>query len=207
VAIVPAKPGSENNTDKIMKINVTVSNASTHIAAKRSIHTSTWDTVATYGATYPDGDGTGACDVSIQIAEANGRWYLRTDDDAGGSDSCDATAHNDRDAAVSAAEGYAAEHDECDGLSAAAWLEHEAEAMIEAGKSDDGDYVLAHKDGTRWDAVRYADRDAAEGAIRAWYARTQSANPGTDIIWHLMNYPVLAMMDDAGEIEIIADEE
>jgi len=178
-----------------------------HEAAKRSIRTSAWDTVTTYGATYADGDGTGACDVSVQIAEANGRWYLRTYDDAGGSDSCDATAHDDRDAAVSAAEDYATEHDECDALSAAEWLEREATAAIEAGKSVDGEYVLAHKDGTRWDDDRYADEATAKAAIAAWYDDVQAANPGTNIIWHLMDYPVLAKIDESGAIEVIADEE
>ena len=177
-----------------------------HEAAKASIRTSAWDTVATYGATYADGDGTGACDVSVQIAEANGRWYLRTDDDAGGSDSCDATAYDDRDAAVSAAEDYATEHDECDGLSAADWLAREATAAIEAGKSDDGEYVLCHKDGSRWDDDRCSDKDAAESAIQAWYDGVQAANPGTDIIWHLMDTPELARLNEDGEAEIVSEE-
>ena len=173
-----------------------------HDAAKQSVPTRWWDTVASYGVTYADGDGTGACVVNVQIAEVNGRWYLRTDCEPGASDSCDARAYDDRDAAVSAAEDYATEHDECDGLSAAEWKEREATASIEAGKSEDGEYILAHKDGTRWDDDRYSARDAAEGAINAWYDAVQSANRG-GIIWHLMDTPELARLAEDGSVEIL----
>ena len=175
-------------------------------AAKSSIRLTDWDSVATFGSTYPDGDGTGACDVEVQVGEADGVWYLRTSDDAGGSDDCDSTAYPTRDEAVAAAEDYALDCDECGGLSAENWLEKQAEDEIEAGKSDDGEYILAHKDGTRWDGDRYSDRSAAEAAIESWYTAVQAANRGISIIWSLMDTPGLATINEEGEIEMLADE-
>lgn len=94
--------------------------------SKQSIRHSKWISVATFGSTFPDGDGgdgTGACDVWVQIGESDGNWYLRTQDDAGGSDDCDATPFSCRAAAEAAAKEYAKNRDECDGLSAEKWLE------------------------------------------------------------------------------------
>lgn len=71
-----------------------------------------WETVATYVATYPSDDVAGACDVSVEIGEAGGLWYLRTTDDAGGSDDCDDTSYETREAAAEAAEAFAAANDE-----------------------------------------------------------------------------------------------
>ena len=175
-----------------------------HDSAKESI--CSWDCAATFGATFPDGDGTGAADVEVCVAECNGYWYLSTRDDAGGSDDCDATPYGSEKEAREAARDYAEEHDECDALSAKDWLVHEKTNKIEAGKSDDGEWVLAHKDGSRWDDDRYSDKDAAETAIDAWYEAVQSANPGTNIIWHLMDTPELARLNEDGEIEMASAE-
>lgn len=171
-----------------------------HAAAKESIRN--WDSVAAFGSTFPDGDGTGACDVQVQIGEAGGNWYLRTSDDAGGSDDCDATPYVSLAAAVSAARDYAAMRDECESSIAEKWLKKQTADQIEEGKSEDGEYVLAHKDGTRWDDDRYSDRDAAEAAIKSWYDSVQAGNPGTIILWHLMDTPELATLSEDGEIEM-----
>lgn len=176
-----------------------------HEEAKQSIRSSAWRTVATFGATFSRGAGVGACDVEVQAADRDGQWYLRTSDDAGGSDECDATPYADRGAATAAAKEIADDRDECDGLSAEAWLEREREQAIEDAKSDDGEWVLASKDGTRWDDDRYLSRAGAEAAIAAWYEDVQAANPGTDIIWHLMETPELARLTDAG-LEMVREE-
>lgn len=125
-----------------------------------------WETVATYVATYPDGDDEGACDVSVQIGEAGGLWYLRTTDDAGGSDDCDDTANPTREAAVEAAEAFAASSDEApDDDDAEAYLARLRDEAI--GETDpDGEYcvyfaTVSAGDGPR---ERYATREQAEAA-------------------------------------------
>lgn len=177
-----------------------------HEAAKDAIRYSDWDTVTTFGSTFPDGDGVGACDVSVRIGQCGDNWYLSTSDDAGGSDDCDATPYSSREDAEAAAKEYATEHDECDGMSAEEYFEHEREQAIQAAKSDDGEWVLVHKDGTRWDDDRYSDRDAAEAKIKSWYDGVKVGNPGTDIIWQLMDTPELGCISEDGEIEVVADE-
>jgi hypothetical protein len=172
-----------------------------HDSAKDSIRH--WDTVATYGSTYADGDDTGACDVSVQVGECAGRWYLRTYDDAGGSDECDATPYDSERDAKDAAQAYADDHDECDGLSAEAWLEREAAAEIESAKIPDGEYVLVHDDGTRWDGDRYSDLLIAQRAVNRWHDAVEAANPGTRIIWHLMDVPTVGRITESGAIEVL----
>lgn len=178
-----------------------------HEEQKRSIRLSDWEPVATYGQTFPSGNETGACDVEVMVAGCGDDWYLRTRDDAGGSDECDATHYPSFEAATAAAKEFASEHDECDGIGASDWLDRERERAIEAGKSADGEYVLAHKDGTKWDKDRYSDINAARAAIDSWYDGVQAANPGTNIIWHLMDTPCLGQVNEDGEIEIVPDED
>lgn len=74
-----------------------------------------WETVANYVATFPADEGEGACDVEVQVGYAHGAWFARTTDDAGGSDDAPDTAYATRDEAVTAAEEFAAAHDEGDG--------------------------------------------------------------------------------------------
>lgn len=84
-----------------------------------------WESIASYVATFPADDGEGAADVNVQIGEAAGVWFMRTNDDAGGSDEADDTAYDTREAAEAAAEAFAAEHDEGDG-------EEDAEGYLRA---------------------------------------------------------------------------
>jgi len=83
-----------------------------------------WYHAATYVATYDATGGEGACDVSVEIGCAGLSWFIRTSDDANGSDECDDTAYPSEEAAVAAAEEYAEEHHEADpGERAADYLE------------------------------------------------------------------------------------
>lgn len=178
-----------------------------HESAKQSIPCGDWDHVATFGSTFNSFGEVSACDVEVCIAEHDGHWYIRTRDDAGGSDDCDATPYDTEEAAREAAETYAETYDECDGLSAEDWLEREQGRKIEGGKDPEGEYVLVHKDGRRWDDDRYSDRDAAETAINAWYVATQAANQGSQLLWHLMDTPELGRINDDGTIEIVSEAE
>ena len=149
----------------------------------------------------------GASARNLRLEPLGELWIFAPEDDVGGDDDCDATPYDSEEAAREAAEQYAEDHDECEGLSAAEWQEQERDREIEAGKSDDGEWVLAHKDGSRWDNDRYADREAAESAISAWHTKVQAANRGTKLLWHLMDTPQLARLTQGGEVEIMEAEE
>lgn len=72
-----------------------------------------WDSVASYVATYPDTDGEGACDVDVQVGKGlDGRWYLRTRDDAGGSDDAGDGSYATEEEAVASAQAMADERTE-----------------------------------------------------------------------------------------------
>ena len=87
------------------------------VASKRDVLS--WDHAATFVATYDDADECGdwrhgACDVRVEIGRAGARWYIRTRDDANGSDECGDTAYSSEDAALAAAQEYADDHHEAD---------------------------------------------------------------------------------------------
>jgi len=71
-----------------------------------------WESVASFVSTFPSDDGEGACDVDVQIGEAGGLWFVRTRDDAGGSDDAENTAHATREDAEAAADALATECNE-----------------------------------------------------------------------------------------------
>ena len=82
-----------------------------------------WDTAATYVATFPNGDEDGACDVEVQVGAAGGLWFIRTRDDAGGNDEADGVAYAIEEDAREAAQAYADDHNEaCDGEDAEDYL-------------------------------------------------------------------------------------
>lgn len=63
-----------------------------------------WATVDGYTATFATVDGRGAVEVAVQIGEAGGRWYVRTEDpDGGGSDEGPDEGYPTSDAAIVAA--------------------------------------------------------------------------------------------------------
>lgn len=144
-----------------------------------------WYTEASYVATYDtDGDMEGACDVRVEIGRAGARWYLRTRDDAGGSDECDDTAYPSEEAAIAAAGKYADDHHEADpGEDAADYLERvraEAEATCECGEWAEErcravapasemvviDWMPGHLRGTH-EAAGATMRPGMSGAVRA----------------------------------------
>lgn len=140
-----------------------------------------WDTIASYVATYPSDGEDGACDVRVEIAESeHGVWYLRTDDDAGGSDECDATAYATREAAVEAAEAYAADANEGDvGEDADAYLARKLEDR--AGEPcADGEWCVY------WETVgddghaeeRYETEGQAQAACEIANTALRARHPG-----------------------------
>lgn len=153
-----------------------------------------WETVATYVHTYPDGNSDGACDVEVQIGEAGGSWYLHTRDDAGGADEAGDTAYATEDAARAAAEAYADErHEAQTGEDAEGYL---ARRLSErAGEPDpDGEW------GCYWSTVgdgsevreRYESREQAEAAVESANEQLHAANPGGQL---LCGYEVRRLVD------------
>ena len=71
---------------------------------------SRWESSASYVQEFENGDDIGACDVAVEIGEAGGVWFIRTKDEAGGSDECDGTALASREEAEEAAEEWATSH-------------------------------------------------------------------------------------------------
>lgn len=143
-----------------------------------------WETVATFTATFPAGDGEGACDVDVEIgADRDGSWYVRTRDDAGGDDDAPETAYPTEEAAVAAAQRMAGEKDEGDGRGADAYLAARLVAAAAAAAEDedeDGEWAVY------WDTAlddsgprrRYLSADAAAAVAVAWNADLAAAHPG-----------------------------
>lgn len=158
-------------------------------------HVAKWETVASYVATFPNGDDDGACDVSVQIGQGlDGQWYMRTEDDAGGDDSCDATGYDSRDEAVEAAEAFAEENNEAeDGEDAEDYLARQLEER--AGEPDtEGDYCV-YFDTSLDDSgpgERYASAEAAEAAAQLANNALRAANPGGNL---LCAYEVRELVD------------
>jgi len=144
-----------------------------------------WETVNSYVATFEAmDDSEGAADVEVQIGEVAGHWFIRTKDDAGGSDECDDKSYWSRKDAESAAEDFAEEHDESNaGENAAAYLERRLEEI--AGEPDpDGEYCVY------WDTTgddegpgkRYASPEAATAAAELANQGLHKHNPGGNLL-------------------------
>ena len=73
-----------------------------------------WETVATYVDTFSDDSelGEGAVDVDVQVGHCGSAWFIRTRDDAGGNDDAPDDVYDSYEAAVVAAEVFAAWHNE-----------------------------------------------------------------------------------------------
>lgn len=153
-----------------------------------------WESVASFVATFPSDDGEGATDVSVEIGETDGVWFLRTRDDAGGSDDADDTAYETRDEAIAAAEALAEEMDEGDGApDAEAYLRAADEA--DAGEPDaDGEWCVYWE--TALDdagpRARYATQEQAEAAAKIANADLRAHNPGGNL---LCGFSVRALVD------------
>jgi len=142
-----------------------------------------WETVTSFVANFPSDDGEGACDVSVQIGEHSGAWFVRTSDDAGGDDDADDTAHADRAAAEAAAEAFAEEHDEGEGSDAEGFLRRATEAA--AGDPDsDGPWCVYWE--TALDDAgprdRYATEEQAEAAAKIANVDLCAHNPGGNLL-------------------------
>lgn len=145
---------------------------------------SDWESVASYVATFPSDDGEGACYVEVQIGEVGGHWFVRTKDDAGGSDECDGTSYPSRSKAESAAEDFAGEHNEAEaGEDAADYVKRQLQET--AGEPDpEGEYCVY------WDTVledsgpgdRYASPEAATAAAELANQGLHKHNPGGNLL-------------------------
>jgi len=138
-----------------------------------------WETVATYVATFDADDGEGACDVEVQVGTAQGAWFLRTKDDGGGSDEAPETAFATRDEAVTAAEEFAEEHDECDGMTAEDY--RHKKLVSAAGKPDPKGKWCVYWETVGDDAHvvdRYPTEDAARAAAEIASGELEEKHPG-----------------------------
>jgi len=155
---------------------------------------STWETVDAYVQTFPSDGADGACDVEVQIGEANGLWFLRTRDDAGGSDDATADTYGTQEDAEAAATAFAAErHEGEDGESAEAYLDRKTAER--AGEPDPSGewacYWTTALDGESRVEDRYATREQAEAAADVADKALRAANPG-----HLLcGYGVRQLVD------------
>ena len=140
------------------------------VPEKSGVGRSDWETVATYCVT-DSADDLVVYEVEVQVgyASAGGSeaWFLRTTDDAGGDDVLDDTSWDSAEAAVEAAEAFARENDETDGLAPA---EYRRRALEErAGEPDDeGEWCVwwCSLDDDERVVARYATREAAEAAAQ-----------------------------------------
>ncbi len=141
-----------------------------------------WETVAGYVATFPADDGEGAADVEVQIGEAGGRWYVRTQDDAGGSDDADHRSYSTRDRALAAAERLAFVNDEGDGEDAAGYL-HSALVARRGQPDPAGEWACYYSTVLDDSGVdeRYATREAASAAVDLANEALCAANPGGNL--------------------------
>jgi len=146
---------------------------------------SSWESVTSYVSSYPDqdrSDGVSACDVEVMVGEDDDHdWYIRTQDDAGGSDDAGEDTYPDRDEAVEAAEALAvSETDADEDEDAAAYLRRRTEEAC--GETDAaGEWCVywssacAEDEGPR---SRYATREQAEAAADLHSADLHDAQPG-----------------------------
>jgi len=127
-----------------------------------------WETAATYTSQVSGGDG--SCTVEVQIGQDSGAWFLRTTDDAGGSDDCDDTDYETREAAESAAKAFAVKNDDPDDVPptpdpSGEWCCHWTSALDDAGPR-----------------ARYATQEQAAAAEKIANAQLQDANPGSTLL-------------------------
>jgi hypothetical protein len=170
-----------------------------------------WEPEATASCvtTYPTDDGEGACDVLVLVGSSGlgvgQRWFVRTSDDAGGSDEADDTAYATRKEAVEAAEEL-------------------ADRLGEGGPGEDAEDYLARKltetagepvaDGewcVYWETSlndagpreRYDSEDAATAAAEIANKALHAANPGGNL---LCGFEVRKIVDGEWVREIVDGE-
>lgn len=162
---------------------------------------SDYEAVASYVSTFPDDQhptGEGAADVTVGVASAGEgwreRWYVRTWDDAGGSDEADDTAYETEAEAIAAAEELAAAKDEGDGTEDAE--DYQSRQLTEAAGEPDprGEW------GVWWVTVgddahvvaRYGTEAAATAAAALANEKLHAQHPGGNL---LCGHEVRCMVD------------
>lgn len=163
--------------------------------SKADVSVSSWSTVASYVSTFPADGGEGACDVDVQVGSVAGVWYLRTRDDAGGSDECGDESYSTEAEAEAAAEEFARDHDESDETDASAEEYLTRRLKGRAGESDpDGEWCVY------WETAlddsgpreRYETEEQAEAAAQLAQAGLRANNPGGNL---LCGYSVRHLVD------------
>jgi len=158
---------------------------------------SDWETVTTYVSTFPADDGEGACDVEVQIGEDEGVWFLRTQDDAGGSDDADDTQYASEAEARSAAEAFAKQNDEGNGASAEDYIRSQREERAEEGEDSEGEFALywetSLEDGG--ERTRYSTYEAACAAADLAQGKFNASNPRSGGVTYLCGFSVRRMVD------------
>lgn len=165
-------------------------------------HVSSWHQVTTYVATFPNDDSVGgATDVSVEIGEGlDGKWYLRTQDDAGGDDDCNDAGFDSRAAAVEAAEAFAEENNEADD-------DEDSDAYIERKRAEERveGYILiermpdhlreSHRKAGNWGDYPHngaervlVHRDCAPDADDEYDRVIRDAKPGDDERYTIERY-------------------
>jgi hypothetical protein len=165
-----------------------------HAASKDRV--ASWETVAVAVVTYPDGDSEGACDEEVQVGEdkITGRWFVRTQDDAGGSDDGPDGSFADEEAATAEAEELAVGLDEGDGQETAVeYLARKAEEAEEEAQDEDGEWLVRLPGG---EEIRYSTEESAKAKEASWYEQVRAANPGTDILFNCMECPEVVHLVD-----------
>lgn len=154
-----------------------------------------WESVAIYVSTCPGGDSDGACDVDVQVGGYGGLWFIRTTDDAGGSDECDGASYTTREAAEAAADEFASSHDEAEvGEDAAGYLARVRDDAI-GDEDPDGEYCVYWESACTEDEgprERYATEPQATAAADRANEQLRARNPGS----LLCAFAVRRLVDD-----------
>jgi hypothetical protein len=107
--------------------------------------TASWETVATYVPVNGDVEKGEYCEVEVQVGQGDsGLWYIRTEDDSGGSDEMDSTAYLTRDEAAKAAKAFAKENDESESVEKAEQEKEKRQARIDELTSEDGAWQIVN---------------------------------------------------------------
>lgn len=137
-----------------------------------------------------EGDQPGDCYLRVGVDPA-GVWWIEDGDE---------DVRLSPEPCVSAATAHAAAAQQAADLDEAESGE-DADAMaarLLAARQDpdpDGEWATVDSQtGVLW--ARYASHDGAQAAVEAWYEARQAANPGSQLLWHLMSCPEVAQFVD-----------
>ena len=142
-----------------------------------------WETIDTYVATFFDDNeiGEGACDVEVQIGEADGGlWFIRTRDDAGGYDVAPDDAYTSREAVEAAAASFKAlQHEAAQGEDAEDYLHRRREEAAEV--DPDGEWAVYWETALDDEHVvsRHPTQTAAEAAAALHDQGLKASHPGS----------------------------